>query len=572
MAQPIAPTARGKSACDGALAFLIGALCGLLVQSAHVFGHAFVNLDFGVHYAYAREYAAAFAAGNYWPRWAMQAQAGLGEPGLLYYAPLYYWATGLISELTGNVWLAMQIVEITASALLGYFTFRLTALYASRRRALIAPVIACLSPMLVMLQLEFNGYPWACAFAPLAAYLWAMLRPRARTTLVNIPAIVALGLTILTHTVTGLMAVIVTAPLVLCAFGKKREALLDWRLLGAPVITIAGGLALSAVYLFPAFTLQGLISSAVWRTNYTPFDAFSLPTFTAWLFGIRWAAFQWPISFVMIAAGLLGCWLIWREREARLLALRLPISLIVGAAVFLSIELSYPFWLIDSPLRDVQFPHRFLTILAPLLPVLVLAPGPRHRWARAALWLLALAGVAMGVFTLARATLAEGMHPDLNEAVFAPYTGLDEYRTRWAQGQRSSRSLAEGGSDCANHRLACAAFARGLDGISGRVIAPRAGRYTLPLYYFPAWHLSVNGREAPITPDPKTGLVRAVLVGGNDQLAFLWSPLPQERIGFAISVVMLLVMIIAAVKRRHRPERAAQAWATADPDAGSGMV
>ena len=546
VAQPVRPA-------DGALALAVGAVCGLLVQAAHLTGHVFVNLDFGVHYNYAREYAAAMAAGDLWPRWAMRAQAGLGEPGLLYYAPLYYWLTGVTSQITGNVWAAMQIVEIAASALLGYFSFRLTALYVPGRRALLAPVLACLSPMIVMLHLEFNGYPWACAITPLAGYLLAILRPRARVVLFNAPAMVALALTIMTHTVTGLMAVIVTAPLVLCGLTGIRAAPLEWRRAAAPIVTIIGGLALSAVYLLPAFALQPLIDSAVWRIHYTPYDAFSLPTVTAWRFGIRWAAFQWPISFAMIAAALLGAWLMWRERSERLLPLRLPISLVVGVAVFLSIELSYPLWLIDSPLRDVQFPHRFLTILTPLLPVLVLAPSSRHRWARRALWLLALAGVAMAVLTLGKAAVAEGTRPDLSETAFPVYNGLDEYRTRWTPHEGMSRALAGKGSDCVNGRLQCGTPTRTSRGIGWRIVVPRGGRYTLPIYYFPAWDLTVNGQPVAITPEPDTGLVRADLPATAAALAFSWQRLPQERIGLWVSAAMLLGLMLAAARRRTRP-------------------
>lgn len=543
VAQPVRPG-------DSALALLIGTACGLLLQTAHLTGHIFVNLDFGVHYNYAREYAAAMAAGDWWPRWAMRAQNGLGEPGLLYYAPLYYWLTGLVSMVTGNVWVAMQAVELAAAALLGYFSFRLTALYVPGRRALLAPVLACLSPMLVMLHLDFNGYPWACAITPLAGYLLAILRPRARAMLFNAPAIVALALTVMTHTVTGLMAVIVTGPLILCGLTKTPWAPLNWRRAAAPAVTIAGGLALSAVYLLPAFTLQSLIDSAVWRTHYTPYDAFSLPTVTAWLFGIRWAAFQWPISFAMIAAALLGAWLIWREDGDRLLPLRLPISLIVGAAVFLCIELSYPLWLIDSPLRDVQFPHRFLTILTPLLPVLVLAPGGQFRWTRRVLWLLALAGVAMALLTLTKAAVGKGALPDLSESSFRAYNGLDEYRTRWTPRAGMSPILAAKGSDCADGHLRCGAPARTPRGIGWRVMAPHAGRYILPIYYFPAWQLTVAGREIAVAPDSASGLVSAQLPATDAALVFSWRQLPQERAGLAISLAMLLGLILATAMRR----------------------
>jgi len=181
--------------------------------------------------------------------------------------------------------------------------------------------------------------------------------------------------------------------------------------------------------------------------------------------------------------------------------------------------------------------------------LLVLAPSGNRRWSRRILWLLALAGVAMAVLTLAKATIAEGKRPDLSGRSLPTYNGLDEYRTRWTPHHVMSRTLAERGSDCVNGRLSCAKPGRTSSGIAWRTIASKPGRYRLPLYYFPAWRLTIDGHPVAIDADPATGLVRAELPAGPSLLDFSWQPLPQERAGLAISVAMLLGLILVASAR-----------------------
>ena len=556
MAQTIAT--QGKigadqdCARDFALAILLALGCGLLLQVPHlVLARVHVNLDFTLHYNYAREYAAAMAAGDWWPRWAYNAQGGLGEPGPLYYAPLYYLLTGAAAQLTGNVWAAMQAVEVAAAAVLGLSVYAIARSRAPRRYALAAIPLAVLAPMLCLLHLGFNGYPWASAMAPLAVLQWALLRETVETRLINIPAILALAATIAMHTVTGLMAVVMTGSLVLYGLLWWRQRQFDRALLLAPLITVALGLCLSMAYLYPAYLLQHLVDAKVWRQNYTPFNAFSLSTITAWRFGMRWFAFQWPISLVLIAVSAAALWQLRAESQQRWFA---SMAIILSVCAFLSVELSYPLWLIDSPLRNVQFPHRFMTILSPLAAVLlVVALGPRGqggRLMRAILVALGLASLAMGLFVVGKAALSDGRVIDTREQRFATYAGLDEYRTGPSRAAGRRVAVYDWQAACTSLGAACSIGERAGRGMRWTVNTPAPVRLILPIFDFPAWQLRVNGAVSQKQVDQATGLIAVAVPQGNSRISVSWHPLREERIGLILSLVAALILAAAFALQR----------------------
>lgn len=549
----------------GAIALAL--LCGVLVQLPHLLQpRAFVNLDFTVHYNYSREYVASMQAGDPWPRWAYLAQDGLGEPGLLYYSPFYYMGAWLFFQITQNVWIAMQCVEILFAGVLGYFAWRLCRDWNAGKWAALAIPLAIISPMLCLLHLSFNGYPWASAIGPLAALAWAVLRPQARGLIFNLPAILALAITVMTHTVTGLMGVIMVAALPLAAmvehwFDRKRfSELLRSPGIWGPAVTIIAGLLLSSVYLLPAFASQSLVSADVWRENYTPFNAFSLSTVTAWVFGIRWFAFQWPVSLVAMGAAVIAVvalsgkgpptdrrWFVTGS------------AAIVGVVIFLSTELSYPLWLFDTPLRNIQFPHRLISILVPLtavLSVLCLAQA-KSRLLRGGVALAALASLGMGAAVIGKAAILDGEVLDTSETEFGPYPGLNEYRTAFVTGKNIQGTDFSFANECATKAVTCSEGVRSGRAMFWDMNSAQAATLRIPAYCFPAWSLRVNGAEVPASCEAETGLVSAAIPQGKSQIELSWRMLPTEKIGLIISLLTAVTLLVLAIgQRRFRPRAA----------------
>lgn len=547
------------------LAMALALFCGFIIQIPDlVLLRGSPNLDFWVHYNYAREYVTAIAAGEWRPRWAYQAHEGLGEPGLLYYAPLYYYAVWALNLLTGSVWQAMQWVEIAAGALLGWFAWRLCVDWGHGRISLLAVPLAVFAPNLVLLHNGFNGYPWASAGGPLALLYWALMRPRAFDgRAVDPVAMGALALVICTHTVTGLMAVIMIGASGLPAF--LRAPLTCWRrsAFWRPAATILGGLVLSAWYLLPAFGSLDLIEAGVWRQNYTPYDAFSLPVLTAAAHGIRWFGFQWPISLVSFALCGAGLWIIWQTTETSARPPWFaPTVAIFAVTMFVSTELSYPLWMLDTPLRNVQFPHRFVTLLEPVAPFLAVSASVRiGRWrspSSLVLGLTAIASLAMGGALVTKSALVDGESLTPHLGILSPYPGLDEYRTA-AAAERGYRSDDfDWQAYCAARNLTCSRIGRSGGAIRFRVEAPSAGPVTLPIFQFPGWAVEVGGVAVPVRTQSQTGLAEVALPAGRSEIVMFWKPLPLETAGIWTTLAALLLLVTVAIGQKLRRAAPAQ--------------
>lgn len=528
----------------------------LFVHLPHVlFVRVQRNLDFDAHYRWAMEVAAAMAAGDPWPRWMAAANHGLGEPALLYYAPLYYLVTGALRFATGNTWAAMQVIEVVSTALCGWLTWSLVRAWTGPHWALFAAGIAVLNPMLGLLHHGFHGYPWATAFAPLTLLLWALLRPGAETHLVNVAAILGLGLAIATHTVSGLMGVAIVASLALCGLGRDGGRWrVDWRPVLSSVATIIGALLLAAAYLLPAIASQPLIDAEVWRTMYTPFNAFALSTVTAWAFGIRWFSFQWPIALTAAAAFALAVLLLCRAPDAVRRGLLWPGLLLGGTSLFLATELSYPLWLLNTPLRNVQFPHRFLTlttILAPMLAFPALAWTWRRSWIAWALVGVLAVHAALAVLVVVKTGLIDGQRITVVPDRLAPYTGLAEYRLRSA-GPDWSAYIERGGfaAECERAGVRCSAMAREGRAMTWRIEAPAPAELVLPVFAFPALQPGIGGHPIAARRDPATGLIVVDVPAGTSAVSVTWRMLPSEMLGLMLSALTALGLAGVALQRR----------------------
>jgi hypothetical protein len=548
------PSATRK---DRLTAVALALFLGFVMQVPHLFtGQAHVNLDWRLHYNYSLEYAASMQAGDYWPRWAFMAQKGMGEPGPLYYAPLYYLLAGGLAQIIGNVWLSMQIVEICASAVTGYFAFSLARAYAPNPWAFLAVPLAVLSPMLCLLHLGFNGYPWAGAIAPLSMLVWAVLRPEAEGKWFNSPASIALALTIITHTVTGLMGVFMLAVLPLVGLIRDKKDFLKRPTFWSPLFILVPALLLSAFYLFPAFLSQNLINADVWRINYTPFNAFSLSTITAWAFGFRWFAFQWPIPLVALGLGGIALWLLrgsFQEQQHR--HFMLSATSIFIAILFFSTELSYPLWLVNSPLRNIQFPHRFISILVPLTAVLmaIAMAHVRKGLLQKALGAGALLSIGIGMAIIVQQTVKGGKPIDTSEARFIPYIGLNEYRTTQSLRLNQNAKGFDFQKQCAALNASCNEGQRNSDGMQWSIETKSPLRLKLPVYCFPAWSTRISGSSTPHECDSRTGLISLNLPKGSSEIALEWNRLPNEKTGFILSLFGLVLMVgIGIVSGRRR--------------------
>src|SRR5215831_14627661 len=104
------------------------------------------------------------------------------------------------------------------------------------------------------------------------------------------------------------------------------------------------------------------------------------------------------------------------------------------ASLFLASELSYPLWLIDTPLRLVQFPHRFIYVTSATgLVANLLALWNLQRCGATAVRRLLTAlplvlGFALTGLMSCKLVFMDGKPLHLSVDETKPYRGLSEYR------------------------------------------------------------------------------------------------------------------------------------------------
>jgi len=319
------------------------------------------------------------------------------------------------------------------------------------------------------------------------------------------------------------------------------------------------GLALAGFYLVPAIGSMHLISSAVWTTTYTPWNAFAFPTITSLVFGMRWLSFQWTVPVIVLFGVAAASWhanrcqdMPDRLREALLLML-----VVSWASLFLASEFSYPLWLLDTPLRMVQFPHRFIYVTSATgIVANVLALWDLQRTSQARLRKLVVAlplalGLAATGLLSAKMLLVDGRpyHLAIDETM--PYAGQAEYRLA-TQGDHWMDYYRAGGlaAECKDKMLACHAVEANSRVQAWNIAGAQPAHLRLPLLAFPAWQVAIDGTPAPYAVDPATGLISIDLPAGTYRVTATWHRLGVERAGLAITALAVLVLAVLAVRQR----------------------
>lgn len=542
-------------------------LATVLVQSPHlIFGVADPNMDFIAHLLWADQMAASFTQGDFYPRWEHASNLGLGSPALLYYAPGYFWAVALLNLLVGDLWLAIRGVEVLANLVTAGFVHALLRSHGvAHHRAVLGAVLAVLAPAIFLIALHFNGLPWATSFAVLSAVAYALLHgerpfgPRADPWVA-----VALAALIVFHTLSGLLALITFSGLWFLHLATDRPQrhihALAW--LRSWAITVALALALSAFYLLASLGSFDLASTSALTTVYGPDAAFVFPVFTAPEHGMRWPTMQlWlPLLFlpVLIAAAVY----LRRHRAGMQVDRRLAIGglLAVSAvALFFATELSHPLWMLDTPLRTVQFPFRFVYVLQ-LTTVLLLILVCDHAARAGRGWAWWLNGGAMVVYLLVGAALVlrmdlqEGEEIDIQALRDAPFLGIYEHRPAglsmawvdWVRGGGLER-------ECRARNVICEVAVMPDRSRVWTLTNPSVESATVALdqFDFPAWQVLRDGELVEHATTPGTGLISVEVPPGTHRYETRWQSLPAQRAGMWVSLAGLTWLVMLSIRRRQ---------------------
>ena len=514
--------------------------------------------DFGFHASSWLDVAGQWKEGIFFPRWAEGANHGFGEPRFIFYPPLSWMLGAALGFLAP--WKAVPEVFIAlAQTVAGVSLFALArrflpvgaalfgaACYAANPYALLivymrsdlAELLACaVMPLVVLTALQLGGLvenrrrsaPRAMAFFAVAfAVVW----------LCNAPA--------------GVMASYSTA--LIFAWASLAEES------GRPLRRGAGGLALglglACFYLLPAAYEQGWVNIEQalspgllpWQNFlYTMIDDPEHNLF-------NWIASSVAILMVVMTgitgiAAHRGTAQEEERRETR--NLWRVLVLLSTTATILMIRPSTIFWEHLPKLRFMQFPWRWMAILAVPYGYFMAAAVARRRmrW----FWVLLALVVTSGTATfLVRSTWWNSDDiPWIREAIANDqgFDGTDEYdpvnddHSNLPEKAPRVQILPAGESEGSAPKPEVHIERWTAEEKKLRVLSREPLRVGLRLLDYPAWRVEINGQAVTPQRAETNGQMILPLSAGEQRITVKFLRTPDRKLGYAISVVALLTLL-----------------------------
>ena len=514
--------------------------------------------DFGFHAASWLDVAGQWREGIFFPRWTEWANYGFGEPRFIFYPPLSW----MLGAALGFVfpWNAVPgIFIVIAQTMAGLCSFALARRSLSVRAALFGAACYAGNPyalLIVYMRSDFAEL-LACALMPLVVLTVLQLceprehrrryAPRATAFFAVVFAAVWLC-----NAPAGVMASYSVAIIFACAAVWEKSLRPLWRGAGG----LALGFGLTSFYLLPAAFEQRWVNIAqALSSGLQPSDNFLYTMINDPEHNVFNGMASSVAILLMVMTGIAGIAAhrgIAGERESgearRLWRVLLLLS---AAATILMIRPSSVFWEHLPKLRFVQFPWRWMAMLAVPYGYFLAAAVARRRlaWIWGAAVIVIIGGTA--TFLVRSAWWDSEDIPVLQEAIAKDqgFEGTDEYDPagddHYNLPEKAPRvqvlPAEESGGVTPKAEIRIerwTAEEKNLLVASGEPL-----RVALRLLNCPAWRVEVNGKT--VTPQHAETNAQMILSlsPGTQRITVRFGRTSDRKLGTVISVVALLTLL-----------------------------
>jgi hypothetical protein len=512
--------------------------------------------DFDFHLVSWLEVARAWHSGLFYPHWASSANFGAGEPRFIFYPPaswIFGAALGSIAGWQAAPWLFTAICLFCAGLGMRHFAQQ----WLPSAAATAAACLYIANPYLLFVAYERTAYGELMAAALIPLLLGFAVRP--------CPPIAALAATIagiwLMNAPSGVMACYALLWIALLRLASEQSLRSSLRLASATAI----GLALAGFYLVPAAYQERWVEIA---RAIGPDMRFQ----DSFLFHHTGEAFH---DSVLHTASILACILLafalasillWRDAfRSRPLLWLASLALLI---LLLLVPISAPLWRHSPQLAYMQFPWRWLLVLAPVAALFVagsLVQRTRTTWLIAAAAVLCAASIAACTRPFHQycddednvsAQLAL-MHDGTGQEGTDEYTPHDDDNAEVDQDMPEVRVLVSPGAeepdsgkvqnpeyqpDPNAERHATITVTQWLSERRAVVLdTPAPGYAVFRLMDYPAWTVRLNGAEITQRPRRDDGLLTIPVPQGRSEIDIRWHTTPDIWIGRALSLLGLCV-------------------------------
>lgn len=353
-----------KSVEIRAFPFLIITFAGIILTApALIYGIPFFSDDAVTHHAvWYVHFSDQLLSGDLYPRWLMGMNRGLGSPIFFYYPPVPFFIASLFKPFfPGDVhgWHQLGVSASLALIASGFCASLWLKEVTDKSSALIASILYMATPYHLASDLYIRGALaeyWAFVWMPLILFFSHKITKGDKLAVAGLA--ISYALLVMTHLPTTLIFSIlpICYAIFLSDTGRKLKTA------GITSGAMALGAGLSAIYLWPAMTMQQFVFLDRMTTGYF--------SYKNWLFFSNlslWWDEKLPVLLLLIDLTVITCcaFIITRSNPDKLTR-RLNAFWFIAAmaSVLMMTDVSRPVWLIFPALQKIQFPWRFNAILS----------------------------------------------------------------------------------------------------------------------------------------------------------------------------------------------------------------
>jgi hypothetical protein len=566
--RPLSTSPSKHRSREWGIAVLVSACISLAVLTPFFRLGTASGHDVAFHMASWLDAAGQWKQGTIFPRWTEGANFGFGEPRFIFYPPLSW----LFGAFLGTIlpWSSVAAIFIgcvqTFAGLSAYALFRRIA--DSRFAALLAAACFTANPYSLLIIYMRSDFAELLAIAIFPLLMLATLRligllssagagQHSKIILFAIPFCAVW----LCNAPAGVIATYGAAFMFLmAAFAQRSIAVLTDGACGMGL-----GFGLAAFYLIPAVYEQRWVQiSAALYGGLTPADNFLYAKTS----DVEHDAFNRIASHMAI---LLILWTVcaaiaaWRggsQRTGGTLKSGVFVAILAlsAVAIVLMLPITNIFWRYLPELRFVQFPWRWMSIVAlGAIMFTVSSARGRMRW----VWMLfaALAIFGSAHYLVKHAWWDTEDMPTLQAAIQdgAGFEGTDEYDPAGDDHgdlqQKLPRAflVSDSGKPEAGSNAKIVIEQWTAEHRSVRVITAKPDRVELRLLNYPAWRVTVNGSAVSVRHPEGTGQMIVPVSAGESELRVDFTRTSDRVLGGWISIVSAVTSLSLLFWRRNWP-------------------
>ncbi len=503
------------------------------------------------------------ANGELYPRWVPWFHLGYGYPIFNFYPPGVFYAGGLLMQLGISAVMAFHVIAAFAWMFGSLGMYRLARLILPGYAAVLAAALWAYAPSRLFEVWTQGSLPQMAAAALVPWVFWAVTQGAvapSRRRAVWIGLSVA-GLVFTHQPITFITALFVAPFTVMMVIWASRT---DWRSLWGRAACVYGGVLLAAglsmIFLLPLVLELQYVEAVNGRDDVVrylvsnfllPGEVFAYPMPND-LTDIR---VEYPMTLGLLGTVLFGVGIAALVR-ARRYALALLLVAAFGFAVFMMLRPSLPVWLALPFFRQLRFPARVLRIAAVILATggaasVLLLP---ERWRRGAV------GVLVGVVIITSLPFVYPSQPILdysNQSATTEIqfeldtytwgtTSYNEFNPRW--GNRPPYDPPPELDEYATDPIQLYPQDR-VDGFellttnAFTVTTPEARPIRLRQFYYPGWHVTLNGEAVETYPGEDVGLMTVDVPAGTHRIEAHYTGTLAQRIGTAITLASAVIAL-----------------------------